>query len=162
MNWVEKRAAAEELLNLHAEEQWQNLRAALQDCCETYSKKYCQQENSTLSSLPENGHRLRVTRTLKADQTRRFKTETNTLLISFDANTYSVSVTSDEKPDTVFIKIVSNDQSVWLTDKKDKAIDHDEGCQLILEPFFFGQSTPREKVEERPLRAATGSMGWVR
>lgn len=158
MNFIDRRAAAAELLQLHAPEQWQNLRAAVQDCCESYTKHYSQQEHSSLTCVPENGNRLRLTLQLKPDHLERIRPQTNILLIAYDPKAFAISITSDDKSD-VLLTFASDEQRLWLT-YKNHEIDEDESCQLLLSAFLgFGKVKPREVASATPLRAATsGSM----
>lgn len=92
-NWVDRTAARDRALKQHASEFWQDARAAVQDCCESFKKHYC----PNLECRLENGHRVRIMRPFPSPDLRLQPQSTERyVIVSFNSDVPCIDVTVDE------------------------------------------------------------------
>jgi hypothetical protein len=127
MNWVEKRARTEAMLDNGAPAIWDQVRSAIQDACASFTQYY--EANFPQSSLTcelENGKRVKVSRVIDHGRLQR--------IVAFDEQEPSIKVSSDKSTSTY--KIEADEQAAYVTHQGSR-IDADELSKLVLEPLLF-------------------------
>ena len=135
-NWVERRAAREAILDRCSKDAWNDMRAAIQDACETYNENYALNQEQRVVCILENGKRVRIRKTVAisgADFTAKRPVD---IVVSFDEETPSIIVTGDGPVPSNTFSIVSNETSVQIG-SREHPIDPDEVSRRILEPLLF-------------------------
>jgi len=142
LNWVQRRARRELILDTQAGDIWNDVRAALQDACNSYNEHY-----STAPTSPEvtcnleNGSRIKFARTLPPDNVQRFHAARISLLVSYDKATHAINVTSDETSKSAFR--ITSDENAAFIEYGGKPQTPDEVSRRILEEFLFSPTAPR-------------------
>jgi hypothetical protein len=141
LNWVDRRARQDQALRDGAEKTWQALRSALQGCHESYRREFA----NDVECQPENGNRLRLTKTFPPNRKERASVEKVSLVISYDRNTQSIRAVPAAGKAAEF-RIISNTAKAFLADKDGKEVAVDHVCQRLLEDFLFATEPPRGPV----------------
>lgn len=148
LNWVQRRAMRQRILDSGATKVWDAVREAIEDACDTFNEHYPQpnQDSRAVCRL-ENGSRIKVSRTILADMVTRFRPEQFEVLIRFEKNGPAIEAVSGEAKST--FKIDSDEESAFAV-LGGKRITPDEISEKLLEPVLFPKANPRPAV--RPLR----------
>lgn len=162
-NWIERKARREAVLNDQSNTVWQAVRSAIQDCCDTFYKYYCNPglTEREITCEPENGHRFRVTRKVLANRITTYQDTKHTALIEFDEGGKCIRVTVDNKSPMIFL-IDADDSRAFATHNKQE-ISPDDLSRKALEDLMFGKEQNTRMITQptRPSGAAGGPSGWM-
>lgn len=140
MNWVDRRARRERLLSEGGPEVWQQVRAALQDACESYTRHYDQLQRQLRCEL-ENGIRLRITH------------GRTTILVAFVQELPAI-VSAANQGKLIFT--IDADEDSAFVEHQGRRITPDEISELILKDLLFPATSAR-----RADSPASGPGGWM-
>jgi hypothetical protein len=144
-NWVERRAKREGVLDGKAEELWDQIRAALQDACDSYNEHYGYDPNKPkVSCRLENSRRALITRTRPVDHMTRFREERIRIIVEFDKEGPTVTATRDTTSPQNFT--ISSDESEVFVMIARERISPDELSRRILEPLLFDGNERRHPI----------------
>jgi hypothetical protein len=129
-NWVERKSTREANLKDHAEDVWQNVRAAIQDCCESFRKHY----NGDIKDDLENGMRIRITVPYRT-------APKQTILVSFNQARATIEVTTGASATKAY-HIDADETHAFITDDNHKEVNADQFTQLTLESPLTKPSGP--------------------
>ena len=139
-NWVECKAAREANLKDGAEEVWQNIRSAAQDCCESFRKHY----NSNIKDALENGVRIRLIVPYSTGQKQ-------TILVAFNQLAATIEVTIG-KSLTKAYHIDADETHAFVTDDNRREISADEFTRIALESALTKPPIGAETYGTRPVK----------
>jgi hypothetical protein len=111
LNWIDRRARRESLLK-GADGAWNQVRAAIQDACDSFNKHYPAQ--APVQCEQENGNRLCITRTIPADPALTFGARRLQVLVTFT----SAKITAVYNDRSSTYKITADDESVFVVDRR--------------------------------------------
>ena len=153
LNWVERRAQREALLSSQSPELWTQVRAALQDACESFNKNY----DKKVTCKPENGTSLRLVHVLRADRITSSQDSSFEVLVEFDPKTPAIKATYQAGTTKTFA-ISADQESVFPLDGKErKTID--QLSERILEIILFPPQQPPPRVQH--YGGPSGPRGWM-
>jgi hypothetical protein len=133
LNWVERRANREKLLAAQSGEVWQSVRAAVQDACESFNRRYTREARERADCKLENGTRIRIVRELSTDP--RVAPIPHNLTVQFDGVACTITVTRQNQVSSP-LKVSADDHAVFLLHGHDR-ITADEASEVILKPLLF-------------------------
>jgi hypothetical protein len=111
-NWVDRRAHRESLLK-GADSVWNQVRAAIEDACESFNKHYPAQ--APVQCEQENENRLYITRTVPDDRDLTFgATRVRVLVITFT----SPKITAVYEDRSSTYTITADDESAFVIDRR--------------------------------------------
>jgi hypothetical protein len=139
-NWVERKAARRDNLQNQAQEVWQNVRAAIQDCCESFRKHY----NQGLEDKLENGTRIRLT--VPYDTALR-----QTVIVGFNQRANEIEVTVGALASKTY-RIDANETHAFVTNQDGKEISADEFTQTALEGALTKPPSQARNTSARPVK----------
>ena len=155
-NWVQRRARREFLLDSKADEVWNDVRAAVQDACDTYNEHYSPPNQPTVDYKLENGHRLRITKTVPADGLTVFHPVKETLVVAFDKAAPAITMSRDSTGTRAF-RIDARETEVFAKGDDGTKVSADQLSEKILERFLFSSPTERS----HPIFRSPTSQGWM-
>ena len=137
-NWVERRLERQRLLHAQAPELWNQIRAAIQDACESFNGLYAADADHKVFCELENGHRLRIHRTLPPaasfEQPKHLEA-----LVHFHKADHTVSITFESGAHTFYID-ADHESAVFIgADRTPDAskLTPDQVSQRVLEAILF-------------------------
>ena len=134
-NWVERRARQEHALRIEAPSIWNEVRAAIQDACDTFNEKYPHPTEYAVKCKLENGHRMLVTRLIVADGLKIFQPYHAQAIIGYSAKDFEITVAYDSRASQVF-RIEADGEDVFVA-QGTKRITPDGLSKIALEDMFF-------------------------
>lgn len=144
MNWVDRKFARESTLAKGAPEIWNDVRAAIQDACESYNERYTATEERRVNCQIENGKRVRVTKTLRRIiSPSSYRDEAMVIVVSLLADPYRISAVGDPLGQ-LDQKISADESSVFLEGRTGNRIEADELSRWILELLLFPSGDYRD------------------
>jgi hypothetical protein len=141
MNWVERRAHRERILDTQATEVWNDLCEAVQDACESYNSHY----NPAPAQLRvtckfQNAHRLLITNpAVELDGK-----PASTLLV-FDPVEPAITNIRSLPSGSYMYRISSDGESAFTVDGTSR-LSADQVSQRVLEPILFSPGEHRHPV----------------
>lgn len=136
LNWVERRARDEKILDEQAREVWSQVRSAVEDVCRSFAEHYEREGRREVLCEMENVNRLRIGRTLLADKVKEFAYTVMTAVVEFDARTRCVGVVWDTGS-AKFAMLSDREGAYVYLIEKDERLSADEVSKRILEPLLF-------------------------
>jgi hypothetical protein len=110
-NWVERRAHREGLLK-GADDVWNQVRAAIQDACDSFNEHYPAQ--APVQYEQENGSRLCITRTIPANDDLTFGATKVRVSVTFTA----AKITAVYSDRSSTYRITADDESAFVIDRR--------------------------------------------
>jgi hypothetical protein len=141
-NFVERRALRFRVLYNKADEVWEEARGEVQDCCNSFREHY----GGELEDKLENGHRIRLTRTFKLENSDPPEVVRRILLTFIKRGAPRIEITVDDLAPTVF-QIDADERHAFISDSG-REISVDEFAEKALTEHLFNEPEPY-----RPLRS---------
>lgn len=139
-NWVERKFQMEQVLKQReqvlkdkARDVWDDARSAIQDCCNSFRRRY----DESLEDKLENGLRIRIIRTFISDLTTR--KPKRWILAAFNESIPCIDVTVDDEPPRRF-KLDADESHAFITNEGHE-INADEFSEIALK---YALCTPPE------------------
>lgn len=130
-NWVERKAKRASLLDEKATHIWDEVRSALIDACNSHREYY----QGNAEAVPQNGHRVRITRTHPADPMTAAPPVQLDVLVVFDEQKRLITATSAAQKACKF-SIDVDDDGAFLAAGESR-VTPDEVSERILQNVLF-------------------------
>jgi hypothetical protein len=136
MNWVDRLHHRKMLLISGSAILWNDIRAAIQDACDSYNK-HAQSSAGNVNCVPENGKRLRVSKLVRETKTENsYRDDMVTVLISFDLDGPSINVVGDGPVPKAVFNISADDENAFIG-TADEHLSADQISEKILRPLLY-------------------------
>lgn len=133
MNWVERRAHGERLIEAEAPALWNSIRAAIQDACASFQQCYPARAD-TIECALENGNRILITR--KTQHRHDPQPQREDILVEYKKASGLIEVTDEEQSAKHRFRIAWDDGGVFIQ-RNHERVDADTVSRDILEPLLF-------------------------
>ena len=137
-NWVERRKARKLALAAKAGSVWNEIRAAIQDACQSYNAWIGTSVNTTVVCALENGKRVRISKDVRQVLSpTSWRDENITVVVEFSAgDSPSISVAGDGPVQSVNFKIDSDEERAFIK-IGGEVVSPDQISERILNPLLF-------------------------